>query len=119
MTKEEAKQGVISKERTTLEKYVAAQLFELGDELAGHKEYSFNRGVNVGMTKAYEDILEKLHNQPSLPSNLEEAAEKYAVWKKRTEEMEVSRIPNNAFWMAKESFKAGAEWVASQRIFTT
>ena len=74
MTKEEANQRVISKERTTLEKYVAAQLFELGAELAGHKEYSFNRGVNVGMTKAYEDILEKLHNLPSLPSNLDEAA---------------------------------------------
>ena len=71
MTKEEAKQGVINKERTTLEKYVAAQLFELGADLAGHKEYSFNRGVNVGMTKAYDEAIRRakdIYNETAIPS---------------------------------------------------
>lgn len=43
-----------------LEEYLSAKLFSLGADLIRHKPYSFNRGVNVGMTKAYDDILQKI-----------------------------------------------------------
>lgn len=44
-----------------LEEYLSAKLFFLGADLIRHKPYSFNRGLNVGMTKAYGDILKKLN----------------------------------------------------------
>ena len=40
-----------------LEKYISGKLFSLGAELIKHKPYSFNRGLNVGATNAYHDIL--------------------------------------------------------------
>ena len=45
-----------------LEKYISEKLFNLGAELIKHKPYSFNRGLNVGATKAYHDILDILKN---------------------------------------------------------
>ena len=44
-----------------LEEYISNKLRELGADLINHKPYSFNRGLNVGMTKAYADILEKIN----------------------------------------------------------
>lgn len=44
-----------------LEEYLSAKLFFLGADLIRHKPYSFNRGLNVGMTKAYDDILKKIN----------------------------------------------------------
>lgn len=43
-----------------LEKYISNNLRELGADLINHKPYSFNRGLNVGKTYAYDDILNRL-----------------------------------------------------------
>lgn len=44
-----------------LESYISNKLRKLGADLINHKPYSFNRGVNVGETNAYQDILDKLN----------------------------------------------------------
>ena len=44
-----------------LENYISNKLHELGADLINHKPYSFNRGLNVGKTNAYNDILDKLN----------------------------------------------------------
>lgn len=44
-----------------LENYISNKLLELGADLINHKPYSFNRGLNVGKTNAYNDILDKLN----------------------------------------------------------
>lgn len=49
-------------------------------------------------------------SQPSLPSNLDEAAEK---WKEEHFRREYYQIPKDAM---SRSFKAGAEWMAGQGI---
>ena len=46
-----------------LENYISNKLRELGADLINHKPYSFNRGLNVGKTKAYEDILGRLNTR--------------------------------------------------------
>ena len=46
-----------------LENYISNKLHELGADLINHKPYSFNRGLNVGKTKAYEDILGRLNTR--------------------------------------------------------
>ena len=43
-----------------LENYISNKLRELGADLINHKPYSFNRGLNVGKTDAYHDILGRL-----------------------------------------------------------
>lgn len=43
-----------------LENYISNKLRELGADLINHKPYSFNRGLNVGKTNAYNDILNRL-----------------------------------------------------------
>ena len=50
----------LGQQEEDLEKYISNKLRELGADLINHKPYSFNRGLNVGMTNAYEDILEKI-----------------------------------------------------------
>ena len=49
------------KYESPLAKEIVAKLVRLGAELHTHKEYSFNRGVNVGETKAYEWVLKQLN----------------------------------------------------------
>lgn len=44
-----------------LEKYISVKLRVLGADLINHKPYSFNRGLNVGKTSAYNDILKKIN----------------------------------------------------------
>ena len=44
-----------------LENYISNKLRELGADLINHKPYSFNRGLNVGKTNAYDDILNRLN----------------------------------------------------------
>ena len=44
-----------------LENYISNKLRELGADLINHKPYSFNRGLNVGKTDAYHDILGRLN----------------------------------------------------------
>ena len=44
-----------------LKNYISGKLRELGADLINHKPYSFNRGLNVGNTKAYHDILDRLN----------------------------------------------------------
>lgn len=44
-----------------LENYISNKLRELGADLINHKPYSFNRGLNVGKTNAYNDILDRLN----------------------------------------------------------
>lgn len=44
-----------------LENYISNKLRELGADLINHKPYSFNRGLNVGETNAYHDILDRLN----------------------------------------------------------
>ena len=44
-----------------LENYISNKLRELGADLINHMPYSFNRGLNVGKTNAYNDILDKLN----------------------------------------------------------
>ena len=44
-----------------LENYISNKLRELGADLINHKPYSFNRGLNVGKTDAYKDILDRLN----------------------------------------------------------
>ena len=51
------------KEKSPLAKEIVARLVRLGAELHNHNEHSFNRGVNVGQTKAYEWVLEQLRKQ--------------------------------------------------------
>lgn len=63
---------IVSKKETTkdslqqeqpevdLENYISNKLRELGADLINHKPYSFNRGLNVGKTDAYHDILGRL-----------------------------------------------------------
>ena len=46
-----------------LENYISNKLRELGADLINHKPYSFNRGLNVGKTKAYEDILGRINTR--------------------------------------------------------
>ena len=46
-----------------LKNYISNKLRELGADLINHKPYSFNRGLNVGKTKAYEDILGRLNTR--------------------------------------------------------
>jgi hypothetical protein len=46
-----------------LKEYLSAKLFSLGADLIRHKPCSFNRGLNVGMTKAYDDILKKINTR--------------------------------------------------------
>lgn len=55
--------------------------------------------------------LEKLH--PSLPSNLDEAAEEYA-WKKEEPLADGERL-SCMFNPRTDAFKAGAEWLAGQK----
>lgn len=65
MTKEEVKNYAVSKETTPLAKYIAGKLVELGVEHIKYVKnpYCFSGGVNVGMSKAYQDILDKLHEE--------------------------------------------------------
>ena len=44
-----------------LENYISNKLRELGADLINHKPYSFNRGLNVGKTNAYNDILNRIN----------------------------------------------------------
>jgi len=44
-----------------LENYISNKLRELGADLINNKPYSFNRGLNVGKTNAYDDILNRLN----------------------------------------------------------
>ncbi len=44
-----------------LENYISNKLRDLGADLINHKPYSFNRGLNVGKTSAYDDILHILN----------------------------------------------------------
>lgn len=44
-----------------LENYISNKLRELGADLINHKPHSFNRGLNVGKTNAYQDILDRLN----------------------------------------------------------
>jgi len=44
-----------------LENYISNKLRELGADLINHMPYSFNRGLNVGKTNAYNDILNRLN----------------------------------------------------------
>lgn len=65
MELEEVKNYAISKETTPLAKYIAGKLVELGNEHIKYVKnpYCFAGGVNVGMSKAYQDILNKLHEE--------------------------------------------------------
>ena len=65
MDLEEAKNYAVSKETTPLAKYIAGKLVELGSEHFKYVKnpYCFAGGVNVGMSKAYQDILNKLHEE--------------------------------------------------------
>lgn len=49
-----------SKEKSPLAKEIVAKLVHLGFDLKNHNEHSFNRGVNVGETKAYTWVLDWL-----------------------------------------------------------
>lgn len=51
-------------------------------------------------------------NEPSLPSNLDEAAEKYQL------EVKKHILDGSPIGTAKEAFKAGAEWMAGQGVST-
>ena len=44
-----------------LENYISSKLRELGADLINHKPYSFNKGLNVGKSAAYHDILDRLN----------------------------------------------------------
>lgn len=65
MELEEVKNYAASKEITPLAKYIAVKLVELGNEHIKYVKnpYCFAGGVNVGMSKAYQDILNKLHEE--------------------------------------------------------
>lgn len=65
MTKEEIINYAVSKETTPLAKYIARKLVELGSEHLKYikNPYCFAGGLNVGMSKAYQDILDKLHEE--------------------------------------------------------
>ena len=65
MTQEEAKNYIVSKETTPLAKYIAGKLVTLGSEHIKYVKnpYCFAGGVNAGMSKAYQDILNKLHEE--------------------------------------------------------
>ena len=65
MKLEEVKDYAVSKETTLLAKYIAGKLVELGSEHIKYVKnpYCFAGGVNVGMSKAYQDILNKLHEE--------------------------------------------------------
>lgn len=47
--------------KVDLGNYISNKLRELGADLINHKPYSFNRGLNVGKTSAYDDILTKIN----------------------------------------------------------
>lgn len=47
--------------KVDLKNYISDKLRELGADLINHKPYSFNRGLNVGKSNAYGDILDKLN----------------------------------------------------------
>ena len=70
MELEEVKNYAVSKETTPLAKYIAGKLVELGNEHLKYVKnpYCFAGGENVGMSKAYQDILNKLHEEQK-PSN--------------------------------------------------
>lgn len=52
--------GKMEQPEVDLENYISNKLRELGADLINHKPYSFNRGLNVGKTNAYDDILNRL-----------------------------------------------------------
>jgi len=65
MELEEVKNYAVSKEITPLAKYIARKLVELGNEYIKYVKnpYCFAGGINEGMSMAYQDILNKLHEE--------------------------------------------------------
>ena len=61
---------------------------------------------------AVEMAVEALRNQPSLPSNLDEAARKYGFEEYRR------RCEGGEYGTSEDAFKAGAEWMAEQMMNT-
>ena len=66
---------------------------------------------------AIELVVDILESQPSLPFELDEAAEKYA-WQKEEPLAEGERL-STCFNPRIEAYKAGAEWMANQGVSTS
>lgn len=97
-----------------LRKYIEEKMGVLWNKLPdADKEHPTDIELrDLGMYMAFENIeedLDSLHQeQPSLPDNLDEAAEEYM--KKARKHL----FDNSPIGRSDDAFKAGAEWMAKQ-----
>lgn len=99
-------------------------LYEYMEKKVGHGVFdlmladkSFWKELHKACEKDFTDMVSK--EQPSLPSNLDEAAEEYAYnnWEDNDYHTGASEgLPFNAIGHTEKCFKAGAEWMARQGV---